>query len=114
MGPRGYRYYNPKTHQTLTSRTVIFETQIEKTDEVEVSHTVPIEGESGDNNRKVQMEMENTQKQKQSFIPVPREKLTRILAQPLLNYRILNNPAARGPKEWQHQVPTTEKTGHIF
>src|ERR1700678_2145130 len=53
-GTKGYRYYNPKTHQTLTSRNVIFETQIEKTDEVEVSHTVPIEGESGDNNRKVE------------------------------------------------------------
>jgi hypothetical protein len=45
-----------------------------KTDEVEISHTVPIEGESGDNNWKV--EMENTQKQKQSHIPVPGEKST--------------------------------------
>src|SRR5271168_2346335 len=112
-GTKGYRYYNSKTHQTLTSRNVIFETQIEKTDEVEVSHTMPIEGESGDNNRKVEMETEKPQKQKQSFIPVPREKSTRILAQPLLNYRVLNNPAARGPKEWQHQVPTMEETGHI-
>src|ERR1700678_2441230 len=62
---------------------------------------------------RVEMEMENTQKQKQSFIPVHREKLTQILAQPLLNYRVLNNPAARGPKKWQHQVPTMEETGHI-
>src|ERR1700678_4216173 len=36
-GTKGYRYYNPKTHQTLTSRNVIFKTQIKKTDEVEVS-----------------------------------------------------------------------------
>src|ERR1700678_3630915 len=113
-GIKGYRYYNPRTHQTLTSRNVIFETQIEETDEVEIPYTVPIEGESGDNNQKVEMEMENTQKQKQSHIPVPREKSARILAQPLLNYRVLNNPDAHGPKEWQHQVPTTEETGHIL
>src|ERR1700678_3329632 len=112
-GTKGYRYYNPKTHQTLTSRNVIFKTQIGKMDEVEVSHTVPIEGESGDSNRKVEMETENTQKQKQSLMPVPREKSARILAQPLLNYRVLNDPSARGPKEWQHHVPTTEENGHI-
>src|ERR1700678_3871696 len=112
-GTKGYRYYNPKTHQTLTSRNVVFETQIKKTDKVEISHTVPIEGESGDNNRKVEMETENTQKQKQSLIPVPRENSARILAQPLLNYRVLNDPSARGPKEWQHHVPTTEENGHI-
>src|ERR1700678_339655 len=62
---------------------------------------------------RVEMETENTQKQKQSLIPVPREKSARILAQPLLNYRVLNNPSARGPKEWQHHVPTTEENGHI-
>ena len=29
------------------------------------------------------------------------------------NYRVLNNPNARGPKEWQHQVPAIEENGYI-
>src|SRR5271168_5398078 len=31
----------------------------------------------------------------------------------ILNYRVLNDPSARGPKECQHHVPTTEENGHI-
>lgn len=116
-GTKGYRYYNPRTHQTLTSRNVVFEAEAGKSDEVEVSHTVPIEGENagdaGDGNRKVEEKSESRPKEKQSHIPVPREKSTRILAKPLMNYRVLNNPAARGPKEWQHQVPATEESGYI-
>ena len=80
---------------------------------MEVSHTVLIEGENEDDNWKVEEKSEISPKQKQSYILVPREKSARILAQLLLNYRVLNNPAARGPKEWQHQVPTTEETGYI-
>src|SRR6202789_919524 len=44
-GTKGYRYYSPKTHQTLTSRNVIFVAKEDKSDEIEISHTVPIEGE---------------------------------------------------------------------
>ena len=80
---------------------------------MEVSHTVWIEGENEDDNQKVEEKSEISTKQKQSYIPVPREKSAWILVQLLLNYRVLNNPAAHGPKEWQHQVPTTEETGYI-
>ena len=44
--------------------------------------------------------------QKPSKIPLPtREKSTHIAEKSPFHYRFLNNPAARGPKEWQHQVP---------
>ena len=43
-----------------------------------------------------------------SKIPVPWERSTHISSQPLINYRLLNNPNSRGPKEWQHQVPAVE------
>ena len=81
---------------------------------MEFSHTVPIEGENEDDNQKVEEKSENSPKQKQSYILVPREKSAWILAQPLLNYCVLNNPAACGPNKWQHQVPTTEETGYIL
>ena len=48
------------------------------------------------------------------MIPVPQEKLTRISLQPLINYRLLNNPNSRGPKEWQHQVPAVEESSLIM
>src|ERR1700678_3972045 len=35
------------------------------------------------------------------------------MTHPTVSYRVLNNPASRGPKEWQHHVPTTEDTGQI-
>ena len=76
---------------------------------------MPIEGEENeDDNQKVEEKSEISPKQKQSYIPVPREKSAWILAQPLLNYHVLNNPATCGPKEWQHQVPTIEETGYIL
>ena len=46
-GTKGYRYYNTKTHQILTSQNVVFMAEVEKPDEVEVTHPTRLEGESG-------------------------------------------------------------------
>jgi hypothetical protein len=46
-GTKGYRYYNTKTHQILTSRNVVFMAEEVKSDEVEVTHPTRLEGESG-------------------------------------------------------------------
>ena len=44
---KGYRYYNTQTHQTLTSRNVVFKTDEDMSDVVEVTHPALLEGESG-------------------------------------------------------------------
>jgi len=46
-GTKGYRYYNSKTHQILTSRNVVFMADGDGSDVVEVTHPAPLEGESG-------------------------------------------------------------------
>jgi hypothetical protein len=126
-GTKGYRYYNTVTHQILTSRNVVFLME-EKFEEVEVTHPMQLEGESGNSGKHSSGE-ESNQAQVQapememataphasetpSRIPVHQEKSARILSQPLINYRMLNNPSSRGPAEWRHHVLTTEELGHI-
>jgi hypothetical protein len=46
-GTKGYRYYNTVTHQILTSQNVVFLMEEEKSEEVEVTHPMQLEGESG-------------------------------------------------------------------
>jgi hypothetical protein len=125
-GTKGYRYYNSKTHQILTSRNVLFEVEERVSDEVEITHPAPLEGESGISGKQTSGGNEDsiaskpdhvpekeTHHASPSRIPVPRERSSRILAQPLVNYRMLNNPNSRGPKEWNHHVPTVEESGYI-
>jgi transposase InsO family protein len=129
-GTKGYRYYNTKTHQILTSRNVVFLAGEEKYDEVEVTHPTQLEGESGNDGKQssggesnqaqalapeTEPEITSTPHASEtpSRIPVRRERSARILSQPLINYRLLNNPNSRGPTEWKHHVPTTEELGHI-
>jgi hypothetical protein len=50
-GMKGYRYYNTKTHQILTSQNVVFLVEEEKYDEVEVTHPMQLEGESGNDGK---------------------------------------------------------------
>src|ERR1700678_3675089 len=53
---------------------------------------------------------------KTSKIPIPvREKSTCVAEKSPFHYRFLNNPAAKGPREWQHQVPvlTEEETNFL-
>jgi hypothetical protein len=54
-------------------------------------------------------------KGKPSKIPITtRPRSERIsTSHPTLSYHVLNNPAPRGPREWQHHVPVTEDTGQI-
>ncbi|GLB38104.1 putative reverse transcriptase (RNA-dependent DNA polymerase) [Lyophyllum shimeji] len=47
---------------------------------------------------------ETTTKTPPSRIPI---RSTRLATLTPVNYRLLNNPAARGPREWQHHVPDT-------
>ena len=127
-GTKGYRYYNPKTHQTLTSQNVVFATEERVSDVVEITHPALLEGENGNDGKRTSGEKDSqapeveatdhlpekeTHHTSPSRIPVPRERSSRILAQPLVNYRLLNNPSARGPKEWKHHVPAVEESGYI-
>lgn len=136
---KGYRYYNPMTRQILTSRNVIFSENTPKEEAGEDNIPPPLfEGENGNiiNQTSETTQISETshtevtpvtdaqdltkidhtsemaiQKGKTSKIPIPlRDKSSRIMSQSAINYRTLNNPAARGPKEWQHHVPVTKET----
>ena len=85
---KGYRYYNPNTHQTLTSRNVIFKAQEERSEEIEIFHTVLIKGENSDgnqtvgNNQKIRDDQTGEERsethhkeESPSWIPVPRKGL---------------------------------------
>ena len=106
VGTKGYRYYNPQTHQILTSCNVVFMEQPDGFDDVEVTHPAPLEGESGNSGKQTLGDSGNgvasnsdhsPEKETHhtsitpSKIPVPRERSSRILAQPLVNYWLLNN-----------------------
>jgi hypothetical protein len=126
---KGYRYYNPATRKILTSRNVIFsvDTPSEDPDDDDTpSRPTLIEGEnvgtinqtSGlveiPDNPPEQIPDSPIPKGKPSKIPITsREKSSRIMSQPIINYRVLNNPAARGPQEWQHHVPVTDDTTQL-
>ena len=118
-GTKGYRYYNTSTHQILTSRNMVFEVEGEKSHDVEITRPMLLEGESEENDKQMSggegIQAQNTPEKEThhapqipSKIPVPRERSTHISLQPLINYRLLNNPNSHGPKEWQHQVPAVE------
>jgi Reverse transcriptase (RNA-dependent DNA polymerase) len=124
-GTRGYRYYNSNTHQILTSWNMIFEVEGEKSYDVEITHPMPLEGESEENNKQMsggdRIQAQNAPEKEThhaskspSKIPIPQEQLTCITTQPLINYRLLNNPNSHGPKEWQHQVLAVEESGFIM
>jgi hypothetical protein len=113
-GTKGYRYYNTTTHQILTLQNVVFlmeeeEEEEEKFEEVEVTHLTWLEGESrngskqssgGESNQaqvqalETEMEMATAPhiSETPSHIPNHWEKSACILLQPLINYRMLNNP----------------------
>jgi hypothetical protein len=102
----------------------------EKFEEVEVTHPMWLEGESG-NGGKQSLGGESNQAQAQalemetemamaphasetpSCRPICQEKLACILLQPLVNYQMLNNPNYCGPMQWRHHVLTMEELGHI-
>ena len=50
-GTKGYRYYSTSTHQILTSQNVVFEVEGEKSHDVEITHPMPLEGESEENDK---------------------------------------------------------------
>ena len=127
---KGYCYWNG--NQILTLCNVIFskeDTEICDYDDVEVPINRPMEIE-GENDEQInppsddKLPDENistknsTTKEtpKPSKIPLPmQEKSTCIAKKSPFHYRFLNNPAARGPKEWQHQVPvlTEEESNFV-
>ena len=107
---------------------MVFVEQPDGFDDVEVTHPAPLEGESGNSGKQTLGDSGNSvasnsdhspEKETHhtsitpSKIPVPRERSNRILAQPLVNYWLLNNPNFRGPKEWQHHVPAVEEAGYV-
>jgi hypothetical protein len=57
----------------------------------------------------------STPKGKPSKIPITTRPRSEHIStsHPTLSYRMLNNPASQGPREWQHHVPVTEDTGQI-
>ena len=56
-----------------------------------------------------------TEPPKASKIPIPAwEKSTRVAKKSPFHYRFLNNPAAKGPREWQHQVPVLSQEESNF
>jgi hypothetical protein len=125
-GTKGYRYYNSQTHQILTSWNVVFMAEEEKSDLVEIPHPASLEGESGNDGKQPLGEngdqapevepMHHTSEREThhaSHIPVTQEQSSHILAQPLVNYQLLNNLNAHGQKEWRHHVPTVESS-HIM
>ena len=122
QGTKGYRYYNSTTRQILTSRNVVFSLDIEEAPItlIESSHPTSIEGENANNIPSTSGIEEIPEKAppapitsstpKGTQIPIAiRSRSERIkTTHPTVSYRVLNNPASRGPKEWQHHVPTTE------
>jgi Reverse transcriptase (RNA-dependent DNA polymerase) len=126
-GMKGYRYYNTATHQILTLQNVVFLDE-QKFKEVEVTHPMQLEGESGKGvkqssggeSNQAQVQAPETEmataphaSETPSHIPICWEKSAHILLQPLIDYQMLNNPHSHGPMEWRHHLPTTEELGHI-
>jgi hypothetical protein len=104
---------------------VVLGVQGEKSHDVEITHPMPLEGESEENNKHPSggegIQAQNAPEkgthhtsQTPSKIPVPWKRSTHISSQPLINYRLLNNPNSCGPKEWQHQVPAVEESSFIM
>ena len=83
-GTKGYRYYNTNTCQILTSWNMVFEVEGEKSHDVEITHPMPLEGESEENDKQMlggegtqaqntpEKEMHHTSKTP-SKIPIPWE-----------------------------------------
>ena len=127
---KGYRYWN--RNQILTLHNVVFskeDTEICDYDDVEVPINRPMEIE-GKNDEQInppsddKLPDENIgtknstteETPKPSKIPLPTwEKSTHVAEKSPFHYRFLNNPAARGSKEWQHQVPvlTEEESNFV-
>ena len=117
-GTKGYKYYKPSTRKVLMSRNVEFLDKGESKIVEEVVPPVPLEGESAGSKR-VPGEQDN------STAPIegatadkaplpPREKSSRIRAQPLVDYLKLNNPNARGSRQSkQTEPPEEDETGCV-
>ena len=127
---KGYHYWNG--NQILTSRNVIFskeDTEIHDYDDVEIpiNHPMEIEGENDEPNNppmddKLTDENISTKNSTTTETPKPSniplltwEKSTCVAEKSPFHYRLLNNPAAKGPREWQHQVPVlTEEESNFL
>ncbi|GLB42029.1 putative mitochondrial protein [Lyophyllum shimeji] len=125
---RAWRYFNPGARRIQTSRNVIFPADITDQNESISGGIDPLtlEGESDTREQPTGQEQPENQAQPQSTetpqqpssattsetttktppsrIPI---RSTRLATLTPVNYRLLNNPAARGPREWQHHVPDT-------
>ncbi|KAJ8468724.1 hypothetical protein ONZ45_g17140 [Pleurotus djamor] len=106
-----YRYWNPSARLIQTSRNVVFPPlerveRVEDTSEIEISHSMPLEGEMGGTGSGEQPssggdgggKVETVKEVGKSSKPAPRARSARIASQPATDYRKLNNPDARGSR----------------
>lgn len=131
-GTKGYRYYNTETKNILTSRNVIFSNEGEYEGGQDLgSHMLQLEGEIAPGNQQAASDSTDSTagtnrsadtqtfpdaevpSQTTSQIPISTQQSARIAIQPLINYQLLHNPAARGLSNQRHDTPTPEKSGHI-
>ncbi|KAG6825779.1 hypothetical protein H0H93_000315, partial [Arthromyces matolae] len=108
---RAWRYYNPETRKVSTSRNVIFPRDVTSDipEQTQVFDPVQLEGENTSISESTQ-DTDSSSKSPTSKPPlIPREKSTRIAkvqAVPL-DYRLINNPAARPSKVATQPVNVT-------
>lgn len=128
-GTKGYRYYNSANKTIQISRNVIFPTPEPTVTTTETTTGTPnrLEEEQADSvnpNLEAPEQEEPPEqdtdgpnsKKAGSKIPVsiiPRQPSACLADQSPINYRALNNPSTRGPKEWHHHVPVTEDSAQV-